>query len=36
MAKAGGYSYIVVNGEITHDHDTPTGVTPGRMIAPIG
>ncbi len=35
MARAGGYSYIVVNGEITHDHDRPTGVTPGRLIAPV-
>ena len=35
MAKAGGYSYIVVNGEITHDHDKPTGVTPGRLVAPV-
>jgi N-acyl-D-aspartate/D-glutamate deacylase len=35
MARAGGYSYIVVNGEITHDHDKPTGVTPGRLIAPV-
>lgn len=34
MARAGGYSYIIVNGEITHDHDVPTGRTPGRLIAP--
>ena len=35
MARAGGYSYIIVNGQITHDHDKTTGITPGRMIAPV-
>lgn len=29
QARAGGYDYIIVNGEITHRKDQPTGATPG-------
>eukprot|EP00903_Cladosiphon_okamuranus_P003381 g3379.t1 len=29
QARAGGYEYIIVNGEVTHQEDTPTGATPG-------
>lgn len=29
QARAGGYDYIIVNGEITHENDEPTGKTPG-------
>ena len=35
MARAGGYSQIIVNGVVTHEHDEPTGATPGTMIAPV-
>lgn len=30
--KAGGYACIIVNGEVTHERDTPTGATPGRLV----
>ena len=30
--NAGGYDYIVVNGEITHASDAPTGATPGVIV----
>ncbi|MCB2073194.1 MAG: amidohydrolase family protein [Novosphingobium sp.] len=30
--KAGGYAYILVNGVVTHERDTPTGATPGRLL----
>lgn len=30
--RAGGYTYILVNGEITHQGDKPTGATPGRLL----
>ena len=30
--KAGGYRYIMVNGEITHDNDQTTGQTPGTLV----
>lgn len=30
--RAGGYAYILVNGEITHERDKPTGSTPGRLV----
>lgn len=29
QARAGGYQYVIVNGEITHREDAPTGATPG-------
>ncbi len=29
--RAGGYEYILVNGEVTHRQDLPTGNTPGQM-----
>lgn len=29
QAKAGGYEYVLVNGQITHEQDKPTGATPG-------
>ena len=31
QARAGGYDYVIVNGEITHIDDIPTGITPGRL-----
>lgn len=31
QARAGGYDYIIVNGEITHQGDEPTGKTPGAF-----
>lgn len=31
QARAGGYDYIIVNGEITHQNDEPTGKTPGVL-----
>ena len=31
-ARAGGYEYILVNGEITHKSDRSTGVTPGELL----
>ena len=31
--RAGGYEYILVNGEITHHRDKPTGATPGHSAA---
>lgn len=31
QARAGGYDYILVNGEITHRNDAPTGKTPGMF-----
>lgn len=31
QARAGGYDYVIVNGEITHIDDIPTGMTPGRL-----
>ena len=30
--RAGGYAYILVNGEVTHLHDKPTGATPGQLV----
>ncbi len=30
--RAGGYDVIMVNGEITHRADTPTGATPGKLV----
>lgn len=35
QGRAGGYRYIFVNGEITHEHDESSGETPG-MIAGVG
>ena len=29
QARAGGYDYVIVNGEVTHQGDAPTGATPG-------
>lgn len=29
--RAGGYDCILVNGEVTHRQDTPTGNTPGQL-----
>lgn len=34
LARAGGYDRIIVNGEVTHIADKPTGVTPGRALEP--
>ena len=31
QARAGGYDYVIVNGEITHKDDKPTGATPGAF-----
>lgn len=31
QAKAGGYDYVFVNGQITHRADEPTGETPGIL-----
>ena len=31
-ADAGGYSYILVNGEVTHRDGEPTGQTPGHLV----
>ncbi|BFM14577.1 amidohydrolase family protein [Maricurvus nonylphenolicus] len=31
-SKSGGYSYIIVNGEVTHLNDKPTGKTPGEFV----
>lgn len=31
QARAGGYDYVIVNGEITHRGDEPTGKTPGAL-----
>lgn len=31
QARAGGYQYIIVNGEVTHQSDKPTGATPGKF-----
>ena len=33
-AKAGGYRWIVVNGEVTFEADATTGAAPGRYLAP--
>lgn len=30
-ATAGGYDYVLVNGEITHQEDQPTGASPGYL-----
>ena len=30
--RAGGYDCILVNGEVTHRHDKPTGATPGHVL----
>ena len=30
--RAGGYEYILVNGEVTHRSDQPTGSTPGEFV----
>jgi len=30
--RAGGYDYILVNGQITHRSDQPTGNTPGELV----
>ena len=30
--RAGGYDVIMVNGEITHRGDTPSGATPGKLV----
>jgi len=30
--RAGGYDYILVNGEITHKRDKPTGRVPGQLV----
>jgi N-acyl-D-aspartate/D-glutamate deacylase len=35
-ARAGGYRWIVVNGEVTFEADAPTGATPGLYLAPTG
>jgi N-acyl-D-aspartate/D-glutamate deacylase len=35
-AKAGGYRYIVVNGEVTFEADTRRVATPGLYLAPSG
>jgi N-acyl-D-aspartate/D-glutamate deacylase len=31
-ARAGGYDYILVNGEVTHEQDRPTAATPGHFV----
>lgn len=30
--RAGGYSCIIVNGVVTHEHDQPTGAIPGKLL----
>ena len=30
--RAGGYDYILVNGQVTHRKDEPTGNTPGELV----
>ena len=30
--RAGGYDYIMVNGQVTHRKDEPTGNTPGELV----
>lgn len=30
--RAGGYDYILVNGEVTHRRDKPTGATSGQVV----
>ena len=30
--RAGGYDFILVNGEITHERDAPTGNVPGKLV----
>lgn len=32
VQRAEGYHYVLVNGEITIRNDTPTGVTPGKLL----
>ena len=32
QGRAGGYRYILVNGEVTHESDLATGQTPGRVV----
>ena len=32
QGRAGGYRYILVNGEITHERGVSTGQTPGRLV----
>jgi N-acyl-D-aspartate/D-glutamate deacylase len=33
-ARAGGYRYILVNGEVTFEDGTPTRTSPGKYLAP--
>jgi N-acyl-D-amino-acid deacylase len=33
-ARAGGYRYVLVNGEVTFESDVRTGATPGRYLDP--
>ncbi len=35
-ARAGGYRYVMVNGEVTFESDTRTPATPGRFLGPHG
>lgn len=32
QGRAGGYTYILVNGEVTHEGGVSTGQTPGRVV----
>ncbi|MEO1060342.1 MAG: amidohydrolase family protein [Actinomycetota bacterium] len=32
QGKAGGYEYILVNGEVTHERDASNGETPGQVV----
>lgn len=32
QGRAGGYEYILVNGEVTHQSDVSNGQTPGQMV----
>jgi hypothetical protein len=32
--RAGGYDYVLVNGEVTHRADRPTGAIPGHLLRP--
>ncbi len=31
-SRSGGYSYIIVNGQVTHQNDKPNGNTPGEFV----
>ena len=32
QGRAGGYRYILVNGEVTHESDVSTGRAPGQVV----